>query len=87
MIKNLELVFFFSFFVLFFFLSKSLSTFCHHPLPFLSCFKDFLSNLRIMREYLVQVLFGQHKHITICLRPERERKEQVDFGQKKSLRV
>ena len=38
-----------------------------------------------MREYLVQVLFGQHKHITICLRPERERKEQVDFGQKKII--
>lgn len=40
-----------------------------------------------MREYLVQVFFGQHKHITICLRPEREKKEQVDLGQKKSLRV
>ena len=67
--KHLEFVFLLSFLIFFFLLGKSLGTFSHHPLSFLSCFKDFLADLWIMSEYFVEVLFGQHKDIRICLCP------------------
>ena len=56
--KHLELVFLLSFLIFFFLLGKSLGTLSHHPLSFLSCFKDFLADLWIMSEYFVKVLFG-----------------------------
>lgn len=75
--QYLELVFLFSFLIFFLFLGKSLCSLSYHSLPFLRCLQDFLTYLWIVAEYFVQVLFCQHKHVGICLRPRRNGKQAV----------